>query len=198
MSILLATYPLNEQTRLEIAQGDLTQEHVDAIVNAANNHLAHGAGVAAAIARAGGPVIQQESDEWVRTRGLVTHEEPAHTSGGEMPCKYVIHAVGPVWGEGLEDSKLAQAISASLRTAEALGLESIAFPAISTGIYGFPKDRAARVFMKAFKHYFSEHPGSALRVVRLTLWDAETVDQFMRESRLAWDETPGSGPVHPD
>lgn len=187
MSTILAAYPLTEQARLEIAQGDLTQERVDAIVNAANNHLSHGGGVAGAIARAGGPIIQQESEDWVRQHGLVSHDEPAYTSAGEMPCKVVIHAVGPVWGEGLEDSKLAEAITGSLRRAEELNLESIAFPAISTGIYDFPKERAARVFFKTFKNYFAQHPDSPLRLVRLTLWDSETVDLFMRESRLSWD-----------
>ena len=186
MSVILAEYPLTEIARLQIAQGDLTQEHVDAIVNAANNHLSHGGGVALAIARAGGPTIQQESDEWVREHGLVTHEEPAVTSGGTLPCKYVIHAVGPVWGEGLEDSKLAQAISGTLRKAEEMRLESVAFPAISTGIYDFPKDRAARIFFKTFKQYFAAQTGSPLRIVRLTLWDAETVEHFMREGRQVW------------
>lgn len=187
MSTVLSSYPLTEHTRLEIAQGDLTQEQVDAIVNAANNRLSHGGGVALAIAKAGGPVIQQESDAWVRAHGLVTHDEPAYTSGGEMRCKVVIHAVGPVWGEGLEDSKLAQAIEGSLRRAESLRLESIAFPAISTGIYDFPKERAAKIFMKTLKAYFIENPHSPLKLVRLTLRDADTLEHFMRESRLSWD-----------
>src|SRR5512144_2508720 len=89
--------------RLQIVQGDITDEHVDAIVNAANRHLAHGAGVAGAILRKGGRVVQDESDRWVSQHGTVTHAEPAYTRAGSLPCRYVIHAVGPVWGEGDED-----------------------------------------------------------------------------------------------
>ena len=85
---------------LQIARGDITAETVDAIVNAANSHLMHGAGVAGAIVRRGGPQIQVESSQWVREHGLVSHAEPAYTHAGNLPCRYVIHAVGPVWGEG--------------------------------------------------------------------------------------------------
>ncbi|RPJ52035.1 MAG: macro domain-containing protein, partial [Chloroflexi bacterium] len=99
MSSIHKTYALSPTTRLEIAQGNLTQELVDAIVNAANKHLAHGGGVAAAIAEAGGPSIQQESEAWVRKHGPVTNAEPAYTHAGKLPARYVIHAVGPVWGE---------------------------------------------------------------------------------------------------
>ncbi len=147
MSTIRATYPLSPKTRLDIAQGDLTQEPVDAIVNAANKHLAHGGGVAGAIVSKGGRSIQRESDDWVSQHGLVSHAEPAYTRAGSLPARYIIHAVGPVWGEGAEDTKLASAITGSLRRAEALGLESIAFPAISTGIFGFPKERAAHIFL---------------------------------------------------
>ncbi len=185
MSSILATYPLSPKTRLEIAQGDLTQEPVDAIVNAANEHLAHGGGVAAAIVRAGGRSIQQESSDWVRQHGLVTNAEPAYTHAGSLPARYVIHAVGPVWGEGAEDAKLASAITGSLRRAEELGLQSIAFPAISTGIFGFPKERAARIFFESFQHYFAEKKDSGIVLVRMTLWGKEMVDIFLKEGAQA-------------
>ena len=97
MSILQLGYTYPSGQRLEIVQGDITGETVDAIVNAANSHLQHGAGVAGAILRRGGYQIQQESLEWVRQHGPVTHAEPAYTSAGKLPCRYVIHAVGPVW-----------------------------------------------------------------------------------------------------
>src|ERR1700712_2595823 len=94
----------------QIVQGDITEESVDAIVNAANERLEHGGGVAWAISRAGGPKIQIESAEWVQQHGPVSHAEPAYTSGGKLPFRYIIHAVGPLWGEGDEDAKLAAAV----------------------------------------------------------------------------------------
>lgn len=185
MSTLKASYALSPTTRLEIAQGDLTQERVDAIVNAANERLSHGGGVALAIARAGGPVIRQESEAWYRQHGPVSHSEPAYTHGGNLPARYVIHAVGPVWGSGDEERKLAEAITGSLRCADTLELHSIAFPAISTGIFGFPKDRAARVTFAALKDYLNATPSSGLTLVRLVLWDDQTLAIFLDEGRRA-------------
>jgi O-acetyl-ADP-ribose deacetylase (regulator of RNase III) len=150
------------ERELQIVQGDLTQEKVDAIVNAANSMLQHGGGVAGAIVRAGGRQIQAESDAWVRQHEPVSHSQPAYTSAGNLPCRYVIHAVGPVWGEGDEDHKLAQAVGGSLRVADRLGLDSIAFPAISTGIFGFPTQRAAGVILSVIREYFTQNPASRL------------------------------------
>jgi O-acetyl-ADP-ribose deacetylase (regulator of RNase III) len=170
---------------LQLVQGDLTQEAVDAIVNAANSHLMHGGGVAGAIAQRGGPQIQAESSAWVRQHGPVPHDRPAYTGGGNLPCRYVIHAVGPVWGDGDEDAKLSAAVRGSLRLADQLSLASIAFPAISTGIFGFPKERAARVILAAIQKYFTQTPASGLRQVRLTLYDYPTVESF----RQVWEHT---------
>ena len=128
MNTVLKERKLPTGQTLQIVQGDITAEEVDAIVNAANEHLQHGGGVAWAISKRGGPAIQQESNEWVRTKSTVDHAHPAWTSGGQLPAKYVIHAVGPVWGSGEEDAKLAAAVSGSLRVANELGLQSIAFP----------------------------------------------------------------------
>jgi O-acetyl-ADP-ribose deacetylase (regulator of RNase III) len=164
---------------LQIVQGDLTQESVDAIVNAANQVLQHGGGVAGAIVRRGGAEIQAESDAWVRQHGPVTHAEPACTTAGALPCRYVIHAVGPVWGEGDEDRKLAAAVTGSLRLADRLGLASIALPAISTGIFGFPKERAAALILSAIRDYFQGQADSGLKQVRLTLFDQEMVQTFL-------------------
>src|SRR5512147_20113 len=163
---------------IQIVQGDITTEEVDAIVNAANEHLQHGGGVAWAISKKGGPAIQKESDAWIRHHGTVSHARPAWTSGGLLPAKYVIHAVGPVWGDGDEDSKLASAVTGSLRVADRLGLKSIALPAISTGIFGFPRERAARIIMDAVKAYFAGQPDSGLELVRLTVLDPPSVDVF--------------------
>lgn len=167
--------------KLQIVQGDLTQETVDAIVNAANARLQHGGGVAGAISRRGGPSIQAESNAWVREHGPVSHSEPAYTRAGSLPSRYVIHAVGPVWGSGGEDAKLTAAIQGSLRTAEQLEIKSIALPAISTGIFGFPTARAAKIFLTAIEDYFAKNPGSCVELVRLTLYDRQTLDVFLQE-----------------
>ena len=93
---VLKTHTFSGGQQLHLVQGDITQEEVGAIVNAANLHLQHGGGVAGIISRRGGPQIQQESDAWVREHGPVSHAKPAYTSGGDLPCRYVIHAVGPI------------------------------------------------------------------------------------------------------
>jgi O-acetyl-ADP-ribose deacetylase (regulator of RNase III) len=165
--------------RLQIVKGDITQEPVDAIVNAANSYLQHGGGVAGVISLSGGPVIQQESDQWVQENGPVNHNQPAITSGGRLPCKYVIHAVGPIWGSGDEKQKLAAAVSGSLRVADNLRLESLALPAISTGIFGFPKDLAARVIMAAIQLYLLGADDSSLERVRVVLFDTSSVTAFL-------------------
>lgn len=163
---------------LTLIHGDLTTQQVDAIVNAANPRLRHGGGVAAIILRRGGLVINKESKEWLKENGPVTHEEPAFTSGGNLACEYVIHAVGPIWGRGEEDQKLEAAIIGSLKRAVDLELESIAFSALSTGIFGFPKKRAARVFYQAFKKYFDENPDSPLEDVRMVVYDDLATEAF--------------------
>ena len=181
MNTLLAENILLSGQILQLVRGDITAETTDAIVNAANKYLQHGAGVAGAIVRRGGPNIQVESDVWVQTHGLVSHAEPAWTSGGNLPCRFVIHAVGPVWGDGDEDAKLAASVSGSLRVADELGLESIALPAISTGIFGFPKERAAQVILTTIREYFAGN-NSGLRLVRLVLYEAGAITAF----RKAW------------
>ncbi len=174
-----ARYQFPGGQSLEIAQGDITTEDVEAIVNAANAMLQHGAGVAGAILRKGGPQIQEESDAWVRQHGPITHSRPAYTHAGRLPFRYIIHAVGPIWGEGDEQSKLSAAISGSLQLAEMLGIHSLAFPAISTGIFGVPKDLAARVFLQTIADYFSQSPNSPLSLVRITLYDTPTLEVFL-------------------
>lgn len=165
--------------RLQIVHGDLTDERVDAIVNAANSHLRHGGGVAGAIVRRGGAQIQAESDAWVHRYGPVLHHTPAYTRAGNLACRYVIHAVGPVWGEGDEDAKLAAAIAGALRRADELGLSSIALPAISTGIFGFPLPRAAEIILSALVDYFAQNRASGLRETRLVLLDQSAVEVFV-------------------
>jgi O-acetyl-ADP-ribose deacetylase (regulator of RNase III) len=132
MNTVLIERSLPTDQTVQLVQGDLTAEQVDAIVNAANEHLAHGGGVAWAIVR-----------------------------------------------KGDEDAKLSAAVRGSLHVADELGLASIAMPAISTGIFGFPKGRAADVTFRAIAHYFSEHPESGVGLVRIVLFDSATIDAFM-------------------
>jgi len=174
---------------LQIVQGDITIEEVDAIVNAANEHLQHGGGVAWAISKKGGLAIQQESDAWIREHGPVSHSAPAWTSGGNLPAKYVIHAVGPVWGDGDEDKKLSDAVTGSLIVADELNCESVAMPAISTGIFGFPKDRAAGIIFTSIEKYF-ESSLSNIKVVKLVLFDQSSIDVFVSVWRTKWAEKP--------
>ena len=169
MNTLLAEHILPTDQEIQLFQGDITNEEVDAIVNAANEYLQHGGGVAWAISKKGGLTIQKESTLWVLKYGRVSHERPAWTSGGRLPAKYVIHAVGPVWGDGDEDKKLESAVAGSLRLADELKCSSIALPAISTGIFGFPKDRAARLIFSAIESFFTGHPSSGLKTIRLVL-----------------------------
>jgi O-acetyl-ADP-ribose deacetylase len=184
MNTISAERKLPSNQILQIVQGDISTEEVDAIVNAANEHLQHGGGVAWAISKKGGPAIQKESDEWIRQHGPVSHSHPAWTSGGLLPAKYVIHAVGPVWGDGDEDNKLADAVTGSLRVADELKLSSIAMPAISTGIFGFPKERAAKIIFSAIEKYFAENPSSGLKTVKLVLFDEATVNVFINQWKM--------------
>jgi len=183
MNAVVEEVSLPSGVLLQLVQGDITLEKTDAIVNAANRYLQHGGGLAWAIVQRGGDVIQDESDAWIEKYGPVSHESPAWTSGGGLAAKYVIHAVGPIWGEGDEDAKLMMATAGALRVASELQLTSLSLPAISTGIFGFPKQRAAGVILTTLRAYLSQHLTS-LRLVRLVLYDAETVTAFHN----AWRE----------
>ena len=186
MNAVLIEKKLKSNQTIQIVQGDITIEEVDAIVNAANEYLRHGGGVARTISKQGGPAIQKESDAWVRQHGPVTHARPAWTSGGRLPAKYVIHAVGPIWGDGDEDNKLEAAVTGSLRVADELKCSSVALPAISTGIYGFPKDRAAGIIFSAIEKYFINSLSSGLKTIKLVLYDQPTVDVFQKSWQDKW------------
>jgi len=180
MATLIAKHTRSSGQTLGLYHGDLTEERVDAIVNAANAQLQHGGGVAGAIVRRGGHEIQAESDAWVRQHGPAGHDKPALTSAGRLPCKAVIHAVGPVWqgGNNNEDVNLRAAYTSALELAHAQGYTSIAFPSISTGIFGFPVERGAHIALQAAQDFYSAHPDSPLREIRFTLIDAPTVEIF--------------------
>lgn len=162
---------------LRLVQGDITERDVDAIVNAANSHLQHGGGVAGAIVRKGGQIIQEESDKI----GFVPVGSAVITTAGKLPAKFVIHAVGPRMGEGDEDNKLKNAVLSSLRLASEEGLKSISIPAISSGIFGFPKDRCARILVSEGARFLKENKGSSLQIVEFCIYDDMTLSHFKRE-----------------
>ncbi len=128
-----------------------------------------------------------ESDQWLEENGPVQHASPAYTSGGDLPCKYVIHAVGPIWGEGDEDKKLAEVVAGSLVLGDQLGLSSIAFPAISTGIFRFPIERAAKIILEAFRTYIKQNPAANLGQIRLVLYDQQSLYVFLRIAESVFD-----------
>ena len=171
--------------KIQIVRGDITTEDVDAIVNAANSYLRHGGGVAGAIVRAGGYDIQRESDEIVRERGKVPPGEAVVTSAGKLRARYIIHAVGPVWrgGNENEDEVLYRAVYNSLLRAKELNVAQISIPAISTGIFGFPKERAAKIFEKAIKD-FIDRENSTIKTIRLCNIDKETVDVLIKNVKF--------------
>lgn len=163
------------RTRLRVIRGDLTEAPVDAIVNAANSHLRHGGGVAGAIVRKGGGIIQAESDRI----GYVPVGECAVTTAGALPAKHVIHAVGPRWGEGNEEAKLRSAVRNTLKTAEEKGFATVAMPAISAGIFGFPKDRCAHIMVEEIVEFSRIHAG--IEGIDLYLMDDDIVGYFSDE-----------------
>ncbi|MBL7063582.1 MAG: macro domain-containing protein [Anaerolineae bacterium] len=168
------------QTVLELVQGDITELDTDAIVNAANERLAHGGGVAGIISRKGGPAIQRESNEWVRQHGPVRTGSAAITSGGKLRARHVIHAVGPVYdGTPRSAELLASAVRAALHTADEHGLRSIALPAISTGIFGYPIEEAAQVMLRAASAYLRGKTG--LERVVFCLYGQHAFEVFARE-----------------
>jgi O-acetyl-ADP-ribose deacetylase (regulator of RNase III) len=155
-------------------KGNLLDEPVDAIVNAANGQLAHGGGVAGIISRAAGPELQAESDRLVRERGPLQTGCAVVTTAGKLPFKGVIHAVGPRQGEGGEEEKLVRALAAAFVLAKEKGWTSVSFPAVSSGIFAVPPEVCARAYVKAAR-------ASPLSKVRLCLRDQPIIDAVLKE-----------------
>ncbi len=163
--------------------GDLTQNDADAVVNAANEQLAPGGGVCGAIHRAGGPAIWEECNQIVQKHGPLPTGQAVTTTGGKLKARCVIHTVGPVWHGGHigEPEKLASCYRESIRAADDLKLKSIAFPSISTGIFGYPVELAAPVALKAV----AEASQSTKHVleVRFVLFDQQTFNAYSQAAR---------------
>jgi O-acetyl-ADP-ribose deacetylase (regulator of RNase III) len=179
---------LNNVT-IELVQGDITDLETDAIVNAANSRLILGAGVAGAIRRKGGPSIQEEC----YAIGHCDVGSAVITGGGNLKARYVIHAVGPRMGEGSEAGKLANAVRASLNLAEQNGLHSVAFPAISTGIFGYPLEGCAEVMLHVIGDYTFEDLCNLQRVI-VCLYDEYAFAVFASEFRRKFQELKDESP----
>jgi O-acetyl-ADP-ribose deacetylase (regulator of RNase III) len=164
--------------RFQLLRGDITKIAADAIVNAANSSLLGGGGVDGAIHRAGGPAILEECQAIRARQGGCKTGEAVITTGGRLPARYVIHAVGPVWNGGLNGERelLAAAYRNSLRLAVEHGLSTVAFPNISTGIYGFPKEKAAEIAVATVTEFLGEH--SELKQVLFVCFDQENYQLY--------------------
>jgi len=163
---------------MELVQGDITRETTDAIVNAANSDLLPGGGVCGAIHRAGGPAIAEECRKLRAERGPVSTGRVVATSGGRLPARYVIHAVGPVWSAGAsgEPEALAGAYRESIRVADELGLGSVAFPAISTGIFGYPLREATEVAIRTVREVLPR--AKSVNTVRFVVFDDAALQAY--------------------
>jgi len=162
---------------LRLVKDDITKRKVDAIVNAANSYLKHGGGVARAIVTKGGKIIQQESDKI----GYVPVGSTALTTAGLLPSSWIIHAVGPKMGEGDEIAKLQNAIKNVLHLATQKQFRSISIPAISSGIFGFPKDKCAKILIEESMNYLHTNKESSLDIIEFCIFDDETYDYFEKE-----------------
>jgi O-acetyl-ADP-ribose deacetylase (regulator of RNase III) len=163
---------------IELVQGDITELDTDAIVNAANASLVMGGGVAGAIRRKGGPAIQEECNR-AASRGKTFVGGAVITTGGNLRAKHVIHAVGPRQGEGDEDRKLKNATLNSIKLADEHNLKGIAFPAISTGIFGYPLDKCAKIMLSTALEYLKDKTG--LEKIVFCLYDSLAFDTFAAE-----------------
>ena len=170
-------------TAISTAQDDLTTMEVDVIVNAANERLAHGGGLALAIVEAGGDVIQQESDEWVQEHGPLHPGIAAVTGPGTLPCQAIVHVAGPVFKEGRDNEGLLRtAVGAALATTAGEEYRSVALPAISAGIFGYLMEEAGAIIASAAAVWAEEHPNALHQIILVGFNDRATA---AFEARLA-------------
>ncbi|HLH01480.1 MAG TPA: O-acetyl-ADP-ribose deacetylase [Bryobacteraceae bacterium] len=175
--------------QLQLLKGDITQIHVDAIVNAANSALAGGGGVDGAIHRAGGPEILQELDTIRSEQGGCPTGSAVVTSAGRLPARYVFHAVGPRYRDGKhgESELLASCYTTCLNLAAERDVQTISFPSISTGIYGYPIEDAAQIAVRTVAVWLRSHTGS-VRVVKLVQF-SQSDHEIYRKQALQWRES---------
>ena len=171
------------KTKLSLVQGDITLQETEAIVNAANTTLLGGGGVDGAIHRAGGPKILEECKKIRAKQGSCPTGEAVITTGGNMAAEYVIHTVGPVWSGGnrKEDQLLRNAYCNSLNLAKKNGIKSISFPSISTGVYRFPIDKAARIALATVKEFIQEYNFAEVRFVLFSKKDLQIYEKALNE-----------------
>jgi O-acetyl-ADP-ribose deacetylase (regulator of RNase III) len=171
------------KTRLNLIQGDITLQETDAIVNAANNGLLGGGGVDGAIHRAGGPEIREECKKIRAKQGGCPTGEAVITTGGNMATEYVIHTVGPVWhgGNRNEEQLLRNAYHNSLNVAKENGIKSVSFPSISTGVYRFPIDKAAKIALTTVKEFIQEHNFEEVRFVLFSEKDLKVYEEALKD-----------------
>ncbi|SHI77665.1 macro domain-containing protein [Propionispora hippei] len=172
---------------VSIKQGNITAESTDAIVNPANSKLQHGGGAARAIAVKGGPEIQKQSNDIIKRIGSVPVGKAVITDAGNLLCKFVIHTVGPQWGEGNEQEKLRKAMISVLTLAELYNLKSVSIPAISSGIFGFPKTDCAKILLET-AYWFLQQDGVGLEHIVMCNFDDETYQIFLREEKRLSEE----------
>jgi len=172
-----------QNKKIQVRHGDITTEDTDAIVNAANGHLAHGGGVAGAVCRAGGPTIQKESDKWISTHGGVETGDVAITTAGRMIARHLIHAVGPIWRDGNhnEEMLLEKCVWNSIYKAHTFNLKSISIPAISSGIFGMPKELVAEIMFRVALKFSKSYEDSSVEEIRFTNFDVPTVSVFREQ-----------------
>ena len=188
--IIIDQIQIDDKRIIRLVKGDITErsegDDIDVIVNAANSYLKHGGGVAGAIVRKGGREIQEESNKI----GFVPVGSSVITTAGRLPFKAVIHAVGPRMGEGDEEKKLAKAVKSSLTLASDKKFRGISMPAISSGIFGFPKDKCAYILVGEARRFMEDDGhNSSLETIEFCIIDEETIEYFRREFTDVKDKT---------
>jgi len=184
MAELLRETIFSPAIALQLLEGDITAAPVEAIVNPANEELQHGGGLAGIISHKAGPSLQRESNAWIAEHGPISHTRPAYTEAGQLPFQMIIHAVGPIWGTGNEQARLNQAVRGSLRLARELELASLAFPAISAGVFRYPIEKAAQVILKALQEDCQESNSGSIKLIQVYVYNPPARDAFCR----AWDD----------
>lgn len=178
-NLVLKSYKIEDLT-FEIVSGDLLKEKTDVIVNAANSYLSHGGGIAAIIEKAAGIQLTEEGNKIVEEKGPVPTGSAVITTAGKLPFKGVIHSVGPRFGEGDEEEKLKNTILEAFKIAEEKKFKSLSFPAVSSGIFGVPKEICGRAYAKAVLQ-FSNFKGNSLKIIRLVLFKDEEMAKIVEK-----------------